>query len=516
MRPSVAARLRPEDVIPTIFSGGEVTGRAARGGALVLTGQLVRFALQLLATVVLARLLTPAEFGLAAMAATLTLVFTMFADLGLAQATVQQKEVTHGQLSALFWVNAAFGSALTLACFAAAPGVAWFYDEPRLVGVVRTLAVGFFLQGLAAQHGALLNRQLRFPAVAAIGVAAALGGALVAVVLAVLGLGVWALVAQQLAFGLITLSGNWLAAGWWPAAPKRAPGVGAMLRFGGNMLVGNFFSYLITQADRVLIGAQLGKVSLGLYDRSGTLVQLPGRLILQPLNNVMIPALSRLNDRPDVYARTYLGAVEKIAMATMPPMVTAALLAPEIVTIAFGPGWEAAAAPFAWLALGLSQAPTSQTTSWLLTSQGRVREQARRSALTAAVTILAYAAGLPYGVEGVAIGAAAAYVGAAPCYVWFATRRGPVGFRPFVAAVVPGLSGAAAAAAAVTLARAAGLVPDHAIVAVLGLGAAAAVATLVLYLVLPRGRRGLVQTVVLVAGRVSARPSPRALNPSRS
>ncbi|WGF87023.1 lipopolysaccharide biosynthesis protein [Marinivivus vitaminiproducens] len=493
-----SARARSDEVLATGLTDGEVRGRAARGGAVVVASQVARAALQVLSTAALARLVAPADFGLVAMAATLTVLFTMFSDLGLSQATVQRAEVTHGQLTTLFWINVAVGAALTLLCVLAAPLVAWFYGEPRVVPVVQALGTGFMLAGLSSQHGALLNRRLRFVVVAAISIVATFAGSLIAVVFAWYGYGVWALVAQQLGFALATLLGNWWASGWMPGRPQLAPGSGTMLRFGGNLTLYNLLIFFVPNADRILIGWYIGKHDLGLYDRCSNLITLPVRLVIMPLSNVMVPALSRLQDQPASYERFYLSTLEKIAMATIAPTLLLALLAPEVVAVLLGPDWSDATPILAWLALAAVGRPVGQSISWLFVSQGRTNEQLRMGVLVVLITFAGYVAGLHYGAAGVAAGVAATHLGILPLTFWLATRRGPVRYRRCGEAIVPGLVGGAALVAAVLALRAGGLTPEAPLAAAMTLTLAGGAATLLTYLAMPRARYALLNVLHLL------------------
>ena len=133
-------------------------GRSVRGGVLTLTSQGAQFLIQTLATVVLARLLVPADFGLVAMVTAVTGLAATFADLGLSEATIQRKEISHGQISILFWINVAIGVGLMLLTAALAPALAWFYGEPRLKNITLLLSLTFLISGLRVQHDALLNK----------------------------------------------------------------------------------------------------------------------------------------------------------------------------------------------------------------------------------------------------------------------------------------------------------------------------------------------------------------------
>ncbi|WGF88691.1 lipopolysaccharide biosynthesis protein [Marinivivus vitaminiproducens] len=490
------------------ISASEVSTRAARGGAVIMASQALRFALQIGSTMVLARLLAPEDFGLVAMAGTLTALFTLFADLGLSQATIQREDVTQSQLTTLFWVNTGVGALLAVLCFALAPLVAWFYGDERLIGVIQIMSAGFVLAGLSTQHGALLNRWLRFRTVATIGVAASLFSVLLALALAWLGADYWALVGQQLGLALGMLVGNWMAARWKPGRPQISADAHQMLRFGGDMTIFNLLIYCTRNADNILLGWRHGNHTLGLYERPYALVvSLPLRLINFPLANVMVPALSRLQNAPEGYRDLYLSALEKIGMATLPTLALLALLAEPLVLILLGDGWTDAIPVFFWLAIAAIGQPVGNAAGWLFVSQGRTGEQLLWGVFSSVVFVAGFAAGLPWGAAGVAMAYAITTLVMVPVVFAYIMRRGPVRFGPTVRALVPGLSGTLVVVVLVEAMRLAGLMPATPILAVLVAGIVAAAGMLAIYVAMPTSRRTL-REVWVFAYQLARRRAP--------
>ena len=181
----------------------------------------------------LARLLSPQDFGLAGMAGTLTGFLALFKDAGLASATIQSREVTHEQLSTLFWMNVAIGAGLAAFAIALAPALVWFYHEPRLFWVAAVLASSFLFTGLMAQHGALITREMRFLTQAKIDLTALAFSSATGIVMALLGWRYWSFVGMGLANNIASVVGVWVAVPWIPGPPRRNRGVLPMLHFGG-------------------------------------------------------------------------------------------------------------------------------------------------------------------------------------------------------------------------------------------------------------------------------------------
>ena len=209
---------------------------------------------------VLARLLLPQEFGLVAMATAVMGFFRIFQEAGLSTATVQRHEINHAQVSNLFWVNVTVGGVITLLVAASAPAVAWFYREPRLIGITLVLSITFLLASSAAQHIALLSRQMRFTGIAVIDVVSMLAGYLTGIGMALLGYGYWALVGAAVTQVVIKLVLAWSISRWRPQLPSRNTQTGHLLSFGAYITAGGLMCSLTRGADSLLIGRCFGAV----------------------------------------------------------------------------------------------------------------------------------------------------------------------------------------------------------------------------------------------------------------
>ena len=190
------------DGLSTDHLQSDLRGRSVRGGSAQchVAGRAVSHSSR--ATVVLARLLTPADFGLVAMVSTVTGLGQAFADLGLSEATIQRKEISHNQVSALFWINAAIGLGLMPITLTLAPVLARFYREPRLINITLLVSLTFLFGGLRVQPDAILKRQMRFSALAIRDITSYAVAVPIAIFMAWRGAGYWALVALPLIVNL--------------------------------------------------------------------------------------------------------------------------------------------------------------------------------------------------------------------------------------------------------------------------------------------------------------------------
>jgi PST family polysaccharide transporter len=217
-------------------------------------GQAANFVLKLGSTAVLARLLTPADFGLIAMVTAVTGFVEMFKEAGLSMATIQRAEINHRQISTLFWINLGLSILLMFVVVGLAPAVAWFYGEPQLLWITIALGAMFPLGGLTIQHVALLRRQMRFGTLVSIDVTSNAVGIAAAITAAAFGARYWALVIMMAASGAANAALVWITCPWVPGLPKRGAGVRPMLAFGGNLTGFAFINYWARSADNVLIG----------------------------------------------------------------------------------------------------------------------------------------------------------------------------------------------------------------------------------------------------------------------
>src|SRR6266404_7562692 len=253
----------------------DLKGRTISGAFITIVAQGAQFALSLGSIIVLARLLTPKDFGLFAMVTTVIGYLRVFKDAGLSTATIQREGITHAQVSNLFWVNVGVSGAITLIFATAAPVVAWFYREPRLVPITLVLSSTFLLSGLTIQHTALLNRQMRFTALAFIQIASMLTGVIIGIGMAWLGYRYWALVFSNVVTIAVTVPLTWCAIPWRPQLPSRGTGTKSLVRFGTSMAGGGYIYALAKGTDSMLVGRFYGADSIGLYSRGAALLNRP-------------------------------------------------------------------------------------------------------------------------------------------------------------------------------------------------------------------------------------------------
>lgn len=481
-----------QEYFDTAHLSAAIGSRTARGGVVTIVSHGLKFALSILATAVLARLLTPQDYGLIGMVVVFTGFVAMFKDLGLALATVQRAEISYDQISTLFWVNVTISVAITLLMILLAPLIGWFYGEPRLTMITIVTSLGFFFGGLAVQHEALLKRQMRFYALSVIAFLSMMIGYVVGIFLAWRGASYWSLVFSQLALLASNVIGVWITCRWRPGAPKRNTGVRSMLSFGGNVTGYALINYVSKNCDNLVVGRAFGPQLLGLYTKAAQLLALPTDQINEPLSSVAIPALSRLADSPERYRQAYLRIMEKIIMVTMPAVILMLATADWLVLIILGPQWGDSARIFVFMGVaGLFQ-PVASTGGWLLVSQGRVRDMLRWALINAPISVLSIVAGLPWGVVGVAASFSLGRILIAhPLLYWFVGRSGPVRMGDFYRLLAPFTGASVCSLLACIVFRRFVEVPNP-FVGFVACGIIVAITTPLFLALMPAGRKALV------------------------
>ena len=417
----------PDRFFSTEHLKADLRGYTVRGGTVMVVSQGLRFALTFGGMMILARLLSPEEYGLVGMVMAITGLVLTFKDLGVSMAAIQRPRITHVQMTNLFWFNVAVALGAALITFGLAPVIATFYGDHRLMAVTQVLSLGFLISGFASLHQALLRRQMRFKRLAMVDLSASAISLLVAVIAACLGASYWALVLQCITFPVAAALTAWLLCDWRPGLPKRGGDTFSLLAMGSNTAAGTLLGYISVNFDKVVLGRIWGAVDLGNYVRGFNLVKLPMSQVNPPLSAIMIPALSQLADRPEQYRRAFLRVYRPVNMLIMP--LTAYMIASSdwLILAVLGPRWVGAAPILALLGLCGLATPLACMIPWLLLSQDRSNHLLLFCSIGTMTRVVAVAVGLHWGVLGVAAAFSIdSVLVQIPLLLWLAQKSGPV------------------------------------------------------------------------------------------
>ncbi len=404
-------------------AGGDALRRLAiRGAGVTIASQSAGFLIQLIATVVLARLLAPADFGLLTMVSTFSLLLMNVGLNGFTEAVLQREEIDRRLSSNVFWINAGLGLLLTIGFALSGPLLARFYGDPRIARVTVAMSATIFLTSLSVQHLALLKRAMRFSVVSRNDIAARTVSVAVSIVLGWAGWGYWALVAGAVALPLATAVGAWHACRWIPGAPGRHRGTGAMVVFAAQTYGRFLADYGTRNLDNLLIGWHVGPQALGFYKKAYDLFVLPLNQLSAPLTNVAVSTMSRLRHDPEKRARHFLHALSTLAFVGMGLGAALTLVGRDVIRLLLGPGWEESGRIFTLFGPGIGIMLLYGTNGWIHLSIGRADRWFRWTIVELAVTAGLFLLGLRWGAAGVAVACVASYWILSIPALWYAGR----------------------------------------------------------------------------------------------
>ena len=406
--------------------GNTLRRLAVRGAAATVSAAALALGAQVISAVMLARLLTPADFGLLTMATTFSLLLASFGLNGFTEAIIQFQEIDHYTASNLFWLNSGAGLLLAIAFVAAGSLLARFFGNPLVANVAAGLAVGIFIGAVSVIHLALLKRAMSFAETSANEVLGRVVCAAVSIMLALRGWGYWALVAGIVAAQFsVTVGALWLCR-WIPSLPRRTGKTFAMVRFAAKVYGQFSVSYATLNVDNLLVGWRFNAVALGFYKKAFDLFMLTASQLTAPLSNVALSALSRLN-RDEVRFRRYLtNSLGMIAFAGMAMSADLTLVGKDVVRLVLGPKWSEAGRIFELFGPGIGVMLLSWTVGWIHLSIGKPERWLRWSLFQLAATGSLFLLALRWGPEGVAAAWSISFWTLLIPGFWYAGR--PIGF----------------------------------------------------------------------------------------
>jgi PST family polysaccharide transporter len=430
----------------------KLKGTSVRGGLIVATSQALKFILQTGSAMILARLLKPEDFGIQTMVVTITGFISLFKDAGLSMATVQRSDIDHEQISTLFWINVGIGAILAVLVAALAPALVAFYGEPRLFWVTIVLGSTFLVGGFGMQHGALLQRSMRFATMAKIDILSLASSCAAGILMASLGCGYWSLVVMAYVGILVNVASLFLVVRWTPGRPSRGRDVRKMLHFGGTLTLNSLVVYFAYNMDKVLIGRVLGSALLGIYSRAYQLVNLPLGQLSNSLFSVAFPALARIQDDKERLCRSFLKGYGILISINLPITIVTALFAEEIIAFLLGAKWSAAGPILRLLTPAIIGFALMNPFGWFLMATGRATRSLRMAYMIPPIMLLGIVTGLHYryhyGLAGVACGYSAAVVAlVVPIIGWAIHKTGITAKSLWDTMKLPVLAGLLAAVA---------------------------------------------------------------------
>lgn len=434
---------------PSELEGG-LRRLALRSAGVTLLSQAVVFSIQMIATVVLARLLTPADFGLVTMVTTFSLLLMSFGQNGYVEAVLQRVSIDHFLASNLFWINVVVGLILTIGFAGAGSLLTKFYHEPRVAHVAIGMSLTIFITSTSVLHLALLKRAMEFATVSVIDILARILSVSVSILLAWAGWGYWALVAGYVTQAMITSLAAWSQCRWIPALPQQVPGTGSVAHFAINVYGRFSVNHFARNTDNLLVGWRFGPSSLGFYKKAYDLFVLPANQLLSPVSDVVLSTLSRLDHKSAQYQRYFLTGLSIVAFVGMAVGADLTIVGKDLIRVLLGPRWGESGRIFTFFGPGIGIMLIYYAHGWIHLSIGRADRYLRWTLVEVAVTILLFVAALPWGPVGIAATWTASFwILTVPAY-WYAGKPIRFGILPILGAIwkyalASALAGAASA-----------------------------------------------------------------------
>ena len=351
---------------------------------------------------VLAHLLTPHQFGLAAMALTFSGFAVVFSDPALGAALVQRKTITEDDRSTVFWTTVATGAACTLAGIALAGPIASFFSEPHVRWLVIVESFSFVIVALSATQAALMTRAMAFRGLELRDAGGTVVGSVVGIAVAFAGFGPWAIIAQSITMVSVSTVLIWGMSSWRPRFTYSLRSLRECGGFGIKLFGSRVMAVINTYADNLLVGRFLGTAALGLYSLAYNVMFNPISRIITPIQGVLVPAFSRLQEEEARLGQAWLRGSRLLAFASFPAFAGMIAVAPDFVPVVLGDRWNAAVPVVQLLCLaGAGQAVQTLQHS-VLQARGKAGTLLRFMVASSVMNVTAFAIGLRWGIVGVA------------------------------------------------------------------------------------------------------------------
>jgi O-antigen/teichoic acid export membrane protein len=420
--PTVTAPTGPHDRETPGYAHSSVRARTVQSVAWRAASQIALQLSRVVTAVVLARLLTPAEYGVAGMVLVFSSFVLPFTDLGLGAALVQRPTLTPQGLSTVFWISLGAGALFTVVGVALATPISDFYSQPEVKPLFAALSLAFLVVSFSTVQRSLLAREINFRSLELRNLAGTAIGSVVAIAAAAAGYGPWALILQRLSASVVTTALLWFRASWRPAFVFSLDSARDLGGFGIRALGTRLLTDVRQNGDKLVIGRLLGSSPLGIYLVANNIVLMPFNRMVVPLQDVLFPAFSRMQGGAAAVGTAWVRVNRVLAAISLPAMLGLIVVAPDLIPFVLGDRWVKAVPVIQLLAwVGLIQALQGINGAVLIA----MNRTGRLLAVTAAIVTLSFAAlfaGLPWGVRGVAAAYAVANTLTFPAFTWVVTR----------------------------------------------------------------------------------------------
>ena len=354
--------------------------------------------------IILARLLSPSDYGLIGMLAVFISISGVFIDGGLAKALIQRKDCRDIDFSTAFLTNVGVSLVIYVIMFISAPWIADFYDEPILIPLTRILSLNFIFGSFNIVQRAKMMSAVDFKSLAQINVISTIASGLVGIGMAYWGAGVWALVGQTLCSTIVLIVLFPIYSKWTPSIKFSKDSFRQLFGFGSKLMVTGIYSVILNNISTICIGRYYKSSQLGFYSRASQFSEMISSTMYDVLGNVTFPVLSHLQDDRDKLIEVYRKSLFLTAMIIFPIMILCALLARPMVLILLTEKWLPCVVLMQWLFLARMFTPLSAINMNILNAIGRSDLFMKLDFSKAPLILVVLAITIPISVEAITIG----------------------------------------------------------------------------------------------------------------
>ena len=359
--------------------------------------------IQFVITIILARLLTPKDFGLVGIASIFIGLAAVVNQLGIGAALVQRKDLDEGHLASAFWTNITMGVVLCILMIGFAPLIALYFKNPQIIPILRVLSLTFVLGSLRIVPGSLLRRELLFNKLAYINISALVISGMVSVILAFLGYGVWSLVWGRIVQVIAGITLIWFIVSWRPSLSFSLKKFEELFSFGISVLGTNLLTYIKKNSDYFIIGKFLGAGPLGIYTMAYNMVTLPQRKFSTIITTVAFPAFSKIQDETEKIREGFFTTISSISFVTFPILAGLCAVAPELVRVFLGEKWVGAIRPIQILCIPGALYSIGTTVGSVFYAKGRPDLEFKCDLISFGILLGLLLVGVRYGIIGVSL-----------------------------------------------------------------------------------------------------------------
>lgn len=320
---------------------------------------------------VLARLLSPEEYGLIGIVTIFTTILLGFVDCGFSNALIRKQDITEDDYNTMFLVNMVSSLLMCLLLFIGAPYIAYFFERPQLIALVRVMGLLLILQALSIVQMTILSRRIDFKTKTKASVISAVSSGVIGIIMAFYGLGVWSLVAQQLSRQFIYSACLWVYIRWWPKLKFNVDSFMYMWGFGWKLMLSGLLERIWNQLYQVVVGKYYNPETLGQYTRSKEYANIFSSNLTSIVQRVSYPVLSQVQNDNERMVSGFRRIIKSTMFVTAVIMISMGAVAEPLIYCLIGPQWQEAASYLPLICLSMSLYPLHAINLNMLQVQGR-------------------------------------------------------------------------------------------------------------------------------------------------